>query len=285
MGNNSTVALGVAHALGLIRTRYEGNSNPENDMPFHNSGHTEGVIRRTQILLQAMNAGPEEYDVGVLGAAFHDVVQKWEENNSVEGKCLRKRFVVQNETDSAAEGVAWMKATGGYSDAQCDLLTRAIMGTVPAWDPENKTVSQPRVPADASPAIRAIAMADLGIPGMDGGDEYVKTGDDLFREENLDVLRTVLAAKSRDDVAADLLEAYKGRIVGWCRGQATYARGRAARLPVELGDLSGPTRAAVKALFTKFDESIAAAEEAIRVREAMAPWEVLQVTGYKIPSA
>jgi hypothetical protein len=285
VGNNSSVASGIAHALGLVRSRFEGNSNPDNDMPFHNVEHTEGVIRRTQALLRAMNADPEEYDAGVLGAAFHDVVQRWEENNTADGKCLRKRFVVQNETDSAAEGVAWMKATGGFSDAQCDLMTRAILGTVPSWDPENKTVSQPRVPADATPAVRAVAMSDLGIPGMDGGGDFVRTGDALFREENLDVNRALRACQSRSGIAPEALEAYKARIMGWCRGQISYARGRRARLAIELGELSGAARAAVEALFGRFDDSIAAAEEAVRQRDAMAPWEVLRATGYSVPSA
>lgn len=285
MGNNSTVASGVAYALGLIRSRFEGNSNPDDDMPFHNVEHTEGVIRRAQLLLKAMNASQEEFDAGVLGAAFHDVVQRWEVNNTPDGKILRKRFVVQNETDSAAEGVAWMKTAGGFSEAQFDLVTRAIMGTVPAWDPENKTVSQPRVPADAPPPVRAVALADLGIPGMDGGPAFIETGDDLFREENLDVGRAVRASSSRLEIPVDVREGYKTRIVNWCKGQASYARGRRARLAAELGELSGPARAAVEALFCKFDEAIEAAEEAVRVREDMSAWEVLRVTGYEVPPA
>src|SRR5262249_19856896 len=226
--DNSTVASGVAYALGLIRSRFEGNSNPHDDMAFHNVEHTEGVVRRAQVLLKAMSASAQEYDAGVIGAAFHDVVQRWEVNNTPDGKSLRKRFVGQNETDSAAEAVAWMRKTGGFSDEQCDLVTRAIMGTVPAWDVDNKTVSQPKVPADAVPAVRAVAMADLGIPGMDGGPHFIETGDGLFREENLDVNRAVRASKTRADVPADVLEGYKTRIVGWCRGQASYACGRRA---------------------------------------------------------
>src|SRR5262249_14770986 len=134
-----------------------------------------------------MSASQEEYDAGVIGAAFHDVVQRWEVNTTPDGRVLRKRFAGQNETDSAAEAVAYLRKTGGFSDAQCDLVTAAILGTVPAWDNDNKTVSQPKVTPDASPAIRAVALADLGIPGMDSGRDYVETGDGLFREENLDI--------------------------------------------------------------------------------------------------
>ena len=74
------------------------------------------------------------------------------------------------------------------------------------------------------------------------------------------------------------------RVLNWCRGQVAYARGRRARLPLELGELNGSTRAAVEALFCKFDESIAAAEQAVSQREAMGPWEALRATGYATPA-
>lgn len=283
MGENNTVDAGIAYALGVIRTRFEDNSDPDNDMPFHNVEHTRGVIKRARALMLAMGADQAEIDAGVLGAAFHDVVQRWETNNTPDGRALRKRFVGQNEKDSAAEGVAWLKAHGVLNDRQRETVVKAIMGTVPAWDQQNATVAQPQVPADASPAVRAVALADLGIPGMDGGKDYVATGDDLFREENLDVLRTLRASHGRADVAAATLDGYKTRVLNWCKGQASYARGRRARLPVELGDLNGSARSAVEALFCKFDESIAAAEEALRQREGLSPWDVLKATGYAIP--
>jgi len=174
---------------------------------------------------------------------------------------------------------------GNGADARSvELVTAAIMGTVPTWDAQNMTVAQPNVPADVHPIVRAVALADLGIPGMEGGAEFVETGDGLFREENLDVARALRRCAARADLAADVVEAYKARIVGWSRGQVAYARGRRARLPIELDGMSGPARAAVEALFHRFDESIAAAEQAVKVREPMPAWDVLRVVGYSIPS-
>ena len=59
---------------------------------------------------------------------------------------MRKRFVGQNEADSAAEAAAWMQGNG--ADARSvELVTAAIMGTVPSWDAQNMTVEQPNVTA------------------------------------------------------------------------------------------------------------------------------------------
>jgi hypothetical protein len=253
-------------------------------MDFHNVEHTRGVVHRTDNLLHAMGATPAERDLGKIAAAFHDVVQRWQENHTPDGRVLRKRFIGQNEAESAAEAVAWMKGNGADDARAAELVTAAILGTVPSWDGQNMTVAQPNVPADAHPVVRAVALSDLGIPGMDGGLDFVETGDGLFREENLDVARALRGCTSRAHLPADVVEAYKARVVGWARGQVAYARGRRARLPIELGDLNGPARAAVEALFSRFDESIAAAELAVKQRESMPAWDVLRAAGYVVPS-
>src|SRR4051794_41311367 len=72
-----TVGGGIAYALALLQSRYEGNSDPEDDIPFHCAEHTVGVIHRTGALLRALGAGEREYQLGLLAAAFHDTVQHW----------------------------------------------------------------------------------------------------------------------------------------------------------------------------------------------------------------
>src|SRR3954468_11905777 len=137
-----TVSAGIAYALALLRSRYEGNSDPDNDMPFHCAEHTAGVIRRTGALLRAMGAGEQEYQLGLLAAAFHDTVQRWAPATTPDGRVLRKRFVGQNEINSAAEAVAWMRQAGGvFRQEHCDLVTQAIVATIPGWDAANQTVS------------------------------------------------------------------------------------------------------------------------------------------------
>jgi hypothetical protein len=191
-----TVGGGIAYALDLLRSRYEGNSDPDEDMPFHCAEHTAGVIHRTAALLRAMGAVEREYQMGLLAAAFHDTVQRWAPATTPDGKVLRRRFSGPNEIDSAAEAVAWMRqADGAFGEPDYELVTRAILATIPGWDAENGTVFQPHLTADAPAAVRAVALADLGIAGLDAG-AFVMTGDQLFREAEV-VVRPELSRSCR----------------------------------------------------------------------------------------
>jgi hypothetical protein len=239
------------------------------------------VIRRTADLLEAMGAGEPDFRVGLLAAAFHDTVQHWVPNPGANGAVMRKRFAGRNEAESAAEAVAWMRGSGaGFTDADCGVVERAILATVPGWDPDNQTVSQPNLPADAPPVVRAVALADLGIAGMDGT-PYIQTGDELFREDNIDIGRAVRPGAS--DPPPDVWDGYKQRMLAWSRFQSAFARGRRARLEIELGDLRGPARDAVRKLFTRFDEAIALAESTVKAREHLAPPDVARAMGYTPP--
>ena len=218
-----TVRGGIAYALGLVRSRYESNIDPDDDRSFHCAEHTTGVIRRTGELLRAMGAAEREYQLGLLAAAFHDTVQRRAPATTPDGKVLRRPFTGRNEIDSAAEAVAWMRQAGGaFGAAEYDLVTRAILATVPGWDAENGTVSQPHLTADAPATVRAVALADLGVAGMDG-EAFLVAGDRLFREENLDIGRALRRCATRADLGAATLEGYKARMQAWSRSQAGFA--------------------------------------------------------------
>src|SRR4051812_450171 len=135
-------SFGIDCALTLIQTRHENTSDPDNALPFHNARHTVGVLRRTGALLRAMEASERECQLGMLAAAFHDVVQLWEPNPTPDGRVLRRRLAGQNEADSAAEAIFMMDRMGQADlDGQdLDLVRQAILATVPAWDVENRTV-------------------------------------------------------------------------------------------------------------------------------------------------
>jgi hypothetical protein len=278
------ISAGITHALSLIRARFEDNPDPDEVMAFHCVRHTIGVIRRTDALLRAMGATEPECELGMLAAAFHDTVQRWEPNATADGKVMRKRFSGQNETDSAAEAVEWMVNAGGFfRPADCDLVTQAILATIPGWDAENQTVSQPNLTPDSPPVARAVALSDLGTGGMDGA-IFAMTGDQLFIEENLDIARALRSCKTRADLAAAVLERYKERMLVWSRSQVTFVRGRRARLETEMGDLSSTAKDAVRALFSAFDAAITAAAEVVTAREILSPWEVARSMGYTIPA-
>jgi hypothetical protein len=273
---------GIRHALTLIRTRYEGNEDPAYDMPFHCVAHTAGVVRRTGVLLRAMRASEDEYHLGLLAAAFHDTVQNWAPSPTADGRVLRQRFTGRNEADSAAEAVAWMRRAGTFREEHYDLATRAILATIPGWDAENQTVSQPQLTHEAPPVVRAVALADLGIAGMDGT-PFLETGDQLFREENLDIDAALRRCSRREDLDGAVLEGYKARMQAWSRAQPDFARGRRALLEQDLGSLPGAAREAVRGLFSEFETAITLSEATVRAREALPPWEVARAMGYPVP--
>ena len=144
---------GLAYALTLIRSRYEGNEDPAYNMPFHCVAHSVGVVRRTGALLRAMGASEEELHLGLLAAAFHDTVQNWASSTAPDGRVLRQPFTGRNEADSVAEAVAWMCRTGAFREEDYDLVAQAILTTIPGWDAAHQTVSQPRLTDASAPEI------------------------------------------------------------------------------------------------------------------------------------
>jgi hypothetical protein len=275
---------GIGYALALIRTRYERNEDLAYNMPFHCVAHTVGVIRRTDALLRAMGASETEFQLGLLAAAFHDTVQNWAPTTTPDGRALRQRFTGRNEADSAAEAAAWMRRAGVFHEEDYELVTRAILTTIPAWDAVHQTVSQPQLTYEAPPVVRAVALADLGIAGMDGL-PFLETGDQLFREENLDIDAALRRCSRRSDLGGAVLEGYKARMLAWSHSQPAFARGRRALLEQELGNLQGAALEAVRNLFCEFETAIRIAEDAARARESLPPWELSRAMGYPVPEA
>src|SRR5262249_22130717 len=62
-----------------------------------------------------------------------------------------------------------------------------------------------------------------------------------------------------------------------------FARGRRALLEQDLANLPGAAREAVRNLFSEFETAIRVAEDAVRVREPLSPWEVARAMGYPVP--
>jgi len=282
----STLTISAVNlATSLIEKRYGLDVDPDQSLPFHGTGHTRGVIRRAEVLIRAMGGSSRDVCLARIAAAFHDTVQQWEENPGQNGRIMRRRFVGRNEAASAEEAVAWMRSQNGlFTEADELLVTDAILATVPGWDPVAGTVFQPNLAAGSHIVVRAVAMADLGVAGMEG-EVFLGQGDTLFREENLDIARAIRGAETRDDISTDRQEGYRQRMIEWNRSQANYARGRRIRLEQELGTLGDDLKDSVRALFIAFDAAISAAENLVMEREQLSFWDVAKAMGYDIPCA
>jgi RNA polymerase sigma factor (sigma-70 family) len=127
---DSTAGAGVAYALSQIRSRYEGNANPANDLPFHNAEHTAGVIRRRGALLQALGATGPECRVGLLAAAVRDTSERDE-------LVLRWRFLPRKIIRTLLRRQPDARRLFGFLELE-DLEQVGILALLTAaerWDP------------------------------------------------------------------------------------------------------------------------------------------------------
>ncbi|MDP3947726.1 MAG: hypothetical protein Q8Q41_03495 [bacterium] len=292
----AVIRKGIDEALVEVRRQFEDTPEKKDRLPFHNTRHTKDVVRRTGLIFSAIReARPElvsERDIalGRLTAAYHDIIQRWEENRARDGefeKTMRRRFTTQNEYESAERAVQFMDCLDAaqdplFTEEDKMIVREAIDVTIPGFSPEKGTVIQPNLKETSSLITRAIALADLGTAGMDGARAYAEEGDALFREENLDILE---AAKDPGRLPEAQKQYYAKRMIGWSKFQATFARGREALLENELTGLDEASKNAAKKLFNKFSDTILRAEEKGKQRESMSFEELLADMGYETRKA
>lgn len=248
-------------AVSLIRQRHESGQLPDH-MHYHNSEHTLGVIDRARAIGQALDMSDRQLLLTVIAASFHDTVQRWVPVDGEGGVVTRKRLTGRDEVASAAEaGEAMATLEIRFAPDEYGIVSSAIVGTIPGWDVEAGTVSQPFL--IEHPVVRAVALADLGSAGMDPR-MYRRDGPALFAEENIDLMEAVMTARRVSEIPEAAQQFYRARYLAWLKVQPGFARGRETRLGSgELDGLTPSVQARVRALFSRFEESVAAAEAAI----------------------
>lgn len=286
---------GVNEALEGIRQKYEVSENLRENLPYHNTEHTQGVINRVNTILKTIqenapeSVSDKDIELAVLAAAFHDTVQNWEEK--VDGSIVkRQRFAGQNEDDSAGLAVGFMteqnlKAGQDiFSPQDKEIVGEAIRATVPGWNPEAGTVIQPNLTAESSLVARAIALADVNTAGIEGPQALLYDTANLFREDNLDILDAIASGQSLSD---EQKQSYRDRMMAWIRTQSGFIQGRKQLLDSELVGIPEEALEAVKALFNKFDETVERIKEVTNECEKMEFEELAFELGYEFlnPSA
>ncbi len=270
----------IALALQTIRERFDEAPDIRNRLPYHNTDHTEGVIRRTETILRALrDVSPErvserDIQIGRLAGGFHDTVHI----RSVPGQ-----NVGVSERASAEEAIAFMREQNtqlGYDVFSADdeqRVNEAIDGTVPAFETKLGTTTQPNVREVSSIITRALALADLGIAGMEGPENYNQTSDALFREGNLDILD---ALNSGQPIPDNIQEQFRQRMVAWMTRSAGFAVGRKAMFDTELAVFTPAEQEVLHDLFRHFDETIASIDVVLQRRQSMTFQELAQDMGY-----
>lgn len=277
-----------AAALEYIETHYDNPPDPRQKLPYHGSFHTTSVIDRVGRILRAVQAADptlvseRDMQIGLIAAAFHDTVQQWGEAETELADMpavMMKRKTGLNEKASALmarKHMLELNAREGrefFTTEDMRAVTEAILGTVPGFDVRLRTVIQPNVTEDSSIITKALALADLGGPAMDGPDTYRWEGNNLFRELNLDVR---YAHERGVPVAQAYEDSVKRRALEWTASQAEFAYGRAVRFhQTELLWLPEHARSAVEAEFGFYNESVLAAQETYERRVPMSCADIL----------
>jgi len=249
-------------ALAIIRERFESGEAPER-LHYHNSAHTRGVIDHARAIGTALGMPKRELLLTIIAAAFHDSVQDWEAV-AEDGAVIRVRCSGANEVASAKEAMTCMSGLGTpFTPEEKGFVASAILATIPDWSDSYATIVQPLLVPGSPAVVRAVALADLAAPGVDPA-AFVRDGAALFAEDNLDIMEDLAKAEAVGDITAEKQAAYRARYLAWLTTQPDYARGRRRHFDeVESAALDVPSRAALTALFSRYDESIAAAEQAV----------------------
>ena len=284
--------------LNLLRERFETTPREQDRLPFHNVAHTEGVMRRMKALLDAIEAAiPRTFTnkdrlMAVALPVGHDLVQAWKSKSQEERfegknfkKVVRERATVQNEKDSARELIEFMIVENQrlgrvlFTEDDGKLANQAFYATVASFDSKRKTVYQPALSEDSPILVRALALADVGAAGMEP-DQYIQDGDNLFREENLDILE---ALKNPSRLAKSQRDYLRHRMLRWTESQIDFALGRKSLLDNELEGLNEVQKEAVRGLFNAFDESIKRAREVYERRKRIRKLEdIAKDMGYTL---
>lgn len=286
----STIKIG-ARALCVVDSRYEQNQNPEYDFQYHRVRHSALVALRFKSLAEEIyEIEPEiisRRDI-LLGEALakgHDRFIAWYSEPQIKNeikRVLMKRLGGYNEETSAFETIGDMRkinldlGTEIFTTADEQVCLEAYGVTIPGFSPENKTVYQPRLSKDSSLVARLIAFADLGSAGL-WPLSYIKDGNNLFREEQLDIFRKLTGAEPiTEEERKDINE----RIELWSHSQVDFALGRGILFEQELGDLPGKVKDILRSRFSKFSASAEAALNIAQARERMTFAEKIHSMGY-----
>lgn len=287
------VALGKNEALDTLEERFEQSAEKHGSLEYHKRTHTEdSVIPNFIKIAEAIGLSEREIELGILIAAYHDIVQEWHGEKTKEGYRMRRRHSVENEEASFAELESYMLSVNGeakeviFTTSDFEIARNAILATIPSF--EGGTVVQKNLEDTNSKLVAAVALADLATAGMEGPAAYKAGGDALFREENLDIAEDI---KHVDTLPSDKKEAYRERMLAWTKSQEGFAAGRRDRTFYDDreggGDLDvflPEERANVRELFSQFQASIDAASALYTAREHMPFEKLARSMGYTIPN-
>jgi hypothetical protein len=264
----------VAFALALLNITYKQNPAEDKRRAFHNHRHTKHVKNRVGRIVYAIRRvdptliSSRQERLLTIAAACHDLAQYSKVNEAMSGGIAASICEVINRVQSDT----W------FSEDDRDQIRAAINATVAEYNATLRTVIQLNLSEQSSPIERVLALADLGAAGMDGPRHFLEDGNKLFRELNPEIGQ-VLATGTWDP---NQQHRFTQKMLGWSDGQVYFVIGRQGNLDAELKGLPSPAADAVRALFSQFGPSIAAARVQATQRVSMDFRDLAVSMGYEL---
>ena len=210
---------GLLHANRLLSERFDNPPSVYNHLYYHDSQHSREVMEKTSKILQIISESTGQLTkrhelLARLAAACHDLNQDWRPEQRLIGKLTatsRTRVSGVIEYKSFLEADQFMidsnMISGNDLFSQDDrlLVKECILATVPEFDLVTGTVIQPNISPTSTLAAQAVALADLGVAGMDGPQLFLRDTDALFLEENIDFLEALIDPSILNSATKDFL--------------------------------------------------------------------------------
>jgi len=244
------------------------------------------------------SVGINERDVilGRLIASHHDIDQSQDEPKITPEqtggeefqKMQRKRYIEKIEKNSAGILVGRMQQINEqekreiFTKQDMDTAENGILATIPGF--AKGTVIQPKLNDFAERSLErqsklkeagdmkafeeekkkyilvlTIALADLGAM-MDGAEEFLRDGNRVFREDNIDIADAMEVTFKMSDQQKEYIF---HRIKGWYEAQVKFVEGRREIFELQILSFPDAAKEDVKKLF-KFDEAIQAARDRLK---------------------
>lgn len=226
-----SVLIGGMEAQSVMEQRYEDNVDPLYIYQFHDKNHPKLVKARARRTMEYMQdhaprlVDPKDIVLSELICDYHDIWIDFKLNHIPDGpfvKVLMSRFIGENERWSADELVNFMAQENTFVEQPVYLpddfvkARTGIMITVPRFEPTlygQPTIIQPNLTEDSTLLDLAIAGGDLESAARDPK-QFKKDGDDLFREENIDVWA---ALADPSPISQAKMAYFRERILDWSK--------------------------------------------------------------------
>jgi len=229
------------------------------ELEYHNPEHSLGVGDKAVGFLPEGISDRLRILTRTIGYA-HDIIQtyNWRKETPqgipiIGQKRFRDGGIIEQQS---AQYVSKLLLEEGIelTEEERGILDEAIMGTVPGYSVELRTVTQPNLKEGSHDVAWAIGAADLGSAG-DNPEQFLKDGDNVFRED-----RMLPNLNTLDEVT---LTALYQEAIGWTASQVAYAEGQKQYWHRE----EVPEH--IKSKLTKFDESVALCQKRLERRQAL----------------